>query len=404
MSNLSDVVGGANLFGGSSYSFTCDRFGSPNSAIYFNKGYLNVTSNVYFSGDFTITAWIYLKSYQSWSKIFDFGNGRMNNNVYLGMSGTSSKISAVIYNGASYSILDTSSIITNLNKWYFISFILNNRTGYVFVNGNQVGTGTLNVPNNIIRTSNFIGYSNWGDPFADAIYDELKIYQGAISSNEIMNEYQLNYNKGIINYCPSNYWPMSNLTDVVNGANLFGGSSYSFTCDRFGSENSAIYFNKGFLEVPSGVYFSGDFTFTAWIYLKSYQSLSRIFHFSNGQASDEIYLSMIRTTSIIEACIYKGSLPKFIDTSSIINLNKWYFISFVLSGTTGYIYVNGSQVGTGTLNVPNNIIRTANYIGKSNNPSDSNADAVYDEFKIYQRALSSVEIMNEYKINSNNGK
>jgi hypothetical protein len=407
MSNLSDVVGEADLFGGSSYSFTCDRFGSQNSAIYFNKGYLQVPNGVYFSGDFTFTAWIYLKSYQSWSKIFDFGNGRMNNNVYLGMSGTSSNMMAVIYNGSSYAngMLDTLPIIS-LNRWYFISFISNSRTGYVFVNGNQVKTGTLNVPNNIIRTSNFIGYGNWGDPFADAIFDELKIYQGAISSNEIMNEYQLNYNKGIINFCPSNYWRMSNLSDVVGGANLFGGSSYSFVPDRFCSPNSAIYFNKGYLQVPNGVYFSGDFTVTAWIYLKSYQSWSRIFDFGNGKQSDNIYLSMIGTTSNMEACIYNGSsyANGILDTLPIISLNQWYFISFISNSRTGYVFVNGNQVKTGTLNVPNNIIRTSNFIGKNNWADNLFADAIYDEFKIYQRALSSVEIMNEYKINSNNGK
>jgi hypothetical protein len=81
MSNLSDVVGGANLYGGSNYSFTFDRFCSANSAIYFNKGYLQVPEGVYFSGDFTVTAWIYLKSYQSYSRIFDFGNGRISDNV-----------------------------------------------------------------------------------------------------------------------------------------------------------------------------------------------------------------------------------------------------------------------------------------------------------------------------------
>ena len=76
-----------------------------------------------------------------------------------------------------------------------------------------------------------------------------------------------------------NYWPMSNQSDVVGGANLFGRSSYSFVPDRFCSANSAIYFNKGYLQVPEGVYFSGDFTFTAWVYLKSYQPWSRIFDF-----------------------------------------------------------------------------------------------------------------------------
>ncbi len=71
-----------------------------------------------------------------------------------------------------------------------------------------------------------------------------------------------------------------------------------------------------------------------------------------------------------------------------------------MNGTTGYIYVNGNQVANDTLNVPNNITRINNYIGKS----DLNADAIYDEFKIYEGALSSSNIMNEYKINSNYGK
>jgi hypothetical protein len=43
---------------------------------------------------------------------------------------------------------------------------------------------------------------------------------------------------------------MSNLSDVIGGANLFGGENYSFVQDRFGTPNSAIYFNKGFLQVP----------------------------------------------------------------------------------------------------------------------------------------------------------
>jgi len=196
---------------------------------------------------------------------------------------------------------------------------------------------------------------------------------------------------------------MSNLSDVVGGANLFGGSSYSFVSDRFNSSNSAIFFNQGYLQVPTGVYFSGDFTFTAWIYLKSYQSWSRIFDFGNGAGSDSIYLSMIGTTSKMEACIYKGSSYSLINPPSVINRNNWYFISYVLSGTTGFIYLNGNQVATSTLNVPNNIIRTLNYIGKNNWAGNPFADAIYDEFKIYQGALSSVEIMNECKINSNNG-
>jgi hypothetical protein len=179
---------------------------------------------------------------------------------------------------------------------------------------------------------------------------------------------------------------MSNLSDVIGGANLFGGSSYSFVPDRFGSPNSAIYFNKGHLQVPSGVYFSGDFTVTAWIYLKSYQYWSRIFDFGNGAPSENVYLSIIDTDSRLQGYIRQDSSESRLNTLPIINLNEWYFISFVLSGTTGLIYVNCNQVATGILHAPNNIIRTSNYIGKSNWAINvfPNADAIYDEFKIYQ--------------------
>jgi hypothetical protein len=196
---------------------------------------------------------------------------------------------------------------------------------------------------------------------------------------------------------------MSNLSDVVGGANLFGGSSYSFTYDRFCSPNSAIYFNQGYLQVPKGVYFSGDFTVTTWINLKSYHSWARIFDFGNGQI-ENVFLGMHGISSQLAGSTYISPSFKYIQTSSIINLNKWYFISFVLSGTTSFIYVNGNQVGTGTLNIPNNIKRTTNYIGKSNWPWDSDANAIYDEFKIYQGALSFDDIMNEYQNSLNNGK
>jgi len=153
---------------------------------------------------------------------------------------------------------------------------------------------------------------------------------------------------------------MSNLSDVVGAANLFGGVNYSFVPDRFCSPNSS--------EI------------------------------------DSVFLTMVGTKPQIKGNIYNGLIVSSISTSPILVLNQWYFISFVFSGTTGYIYRNGSQVATGTMFVPKNIIRATNYIGKSNLANQINADAIYDEFKIYQRALSFDEIMNEYQISLKNGK
>ena len=189
---------------------------------------------------------------------------------------------------------------------------------------------------------------------------------------------------------------MNNLSDVIGGANLYGGSSYSFVPDRFCSPNSSIYFNIGYLQVPASIYFSGDFTVTAWIYLKSFKMWQRILDFGNGEYNENVLLAMIRTTSKIHASVYEFSSCKGLDISEIIELNKWYFISLVLNGKKGYIYVDGNLFASGPLLRPNDVLRKNNYIGKSNWPSDSNADAIYDEIKIYKGALSPNSIISSY--------
>ena len=198
---------------------------------------------------------------------------------------------------------------------------------------------------------------------------------------------------------------MNNLSDVIGGANLYGGTSYSFTVDRFGAANSAIYFNNGYLQVPSGVYFYGDFTVIAWINLKSYQYYSRIIDFGNGSPDDNVILFLDRLYPYLMAKVYSTQTGSTIENSFShrLQINQWYHIAFVLSGTTGFIYVDGIQVVAGTLFLPRNVQRTSNYIGKSNWP-DANADAVYDDLKIYNEALAATDILNEYNLTSNYGK
>ncbi len=184
---------------------------------------------------------------------------------------------------------------------------------------------------------------------------------------------------------------------------MYGGSSYSFTYDRFCNAYSAIYFNVGFLQVPSGVYFSGDFTITAWIYLLAYQSHSRIIDFGNGAASDNVVFAMMSSSSSMYALINNATSHILITTPSLIQLNTWYHVAFVFKGTVGYIYVNGNLATSGTQYVPRNVSRSSNYIGKSNWINNQNANATYDDLRIYAEALSATQILTEYITSSNNG-
>ncbi len=98
--------------------------------------------------------------------------------IYAGVWHTSNK----------ESFLMTSSLL-DLNKWYHVAFTSNKNKGYIYVNGGQVAINYLLTPNNVTRNSNFIGKSNSNDYNTDAVYDELKIYSGSLTSNYILDDY-----------------------------------------------------------------------------------------------------------------------------------------------------------------------------------------------------------------------
>lgn len=192
-----------------------------------------------------------------------------------------------------------------------------------------------------------------------------------------------------------NYWPMDNLSDVIGNAKLFGGGNYSFVFDRFNNPNSAIYFNNGFLEVPQGTYFNSDLSITAWLKLKSYQYYSRIIDFGNGKGIDNVVFGMVDTTK----CLFTYSDIFWVQTSELIELDEWYHVAFVLKNTTGFIYVNAIEIVSKIFLASLTILRTKNFIGKSNWYWDPNANAVYDEIKIYSGALTPQKIVSEYTFN-----
>jgi hypothetical protein len=190
MSNLSDVVGGANMYNGINYNFDYDRFCKAYSAIRFSSGYLQVPPGIYFSGDFTITAWIYLLPQQS-SRIIDFGNGPGSNNILFAITG----LSVHIYRNSSNKFTGSTSL--NLTKWYHVAFVLNGVNGSVYVNGYLASRSVLHNPLNVTRNLNYIGKSNWNNPNAYAIFDDLKIYQGA-SETQIVDDFKLSSNSGLL--------------------------------------------------------------------------------------------------------------------------------------------------------------------------------------------------------------
>ena len=76
-----------------------------------------------------------------------------------------------------------------------------------------------------------------------------------------------------------------------------------FATDRFGVSNSSLDIRANYpkyLSVPPGIYLSGAFTVTVWVYLRSFSpQYARVFDFVNGEFKDEVCLIFKPNSGIV---------------------------------------------------------------------------------------------------------
>ena len=161
-----------------------DRSGTPNSALNLNGSYTQVPPNVYFSSEFSITAWLYPNSVTPYSRLIDFGNGPNNNNIIFSISeGSTMQPYFHIYGYGQ----KTAGKALSLQIWSFICATFDGTTLIIYINGVNVGStiiSTQRTPS--ILSQNYIGKSNWaGDGYTSSLIDELRIYNRSLTLAEI---------------------------------------------------------------------------------------------------------------------------------------------------------------------------------------------------------------------------
>src|SRR5580692_862461 len=126
---------------------------------------------------------------------------------------------------------------------------------------------------------------------------------------------------------------------------------------------SALSFNgtNGYVQAPSAVWFNGNFTVEAWVYVRSYNSWSRLIDFANGPNDDNVYLALTSGSSgDATAGVFTNTGTPTLSATNVIPIDQWAHLALTLSGTNGTIYLNGNIAGSGPLNIPPNLVRTNN--------------------------------------------
>jgi arabinoxylan arabinofuranohydrolase len=192
--NVADSIGGAawngTLPGGGTFAGGQLTLASASSQyVSLPAGIVSTFSNC------TIEAWVKLNSTASWPRIFDFGNNTTSYMFLTPQNGSTSRLRFGITtnsSGGEQQITGTAAL--GAGVWNHVAVTLNGTNGILYLNGSPVGTnsGMTIKPSNLGSTANnYLGKSQWADPYLNGLLDEFRIYSVPLSAPEIAATYAL---------------------------------------------------------------------------------------------------------------------------------------------------------------------------------------------------------------------
>ena len=137
--------------------------------------------------DFTFSAWVKLDTLATWSRVFDFGSGTGNYMFLTASAPGGAPRFAIRTPSAGEQIIDGSTSLP-VGAWTHLALTLSGTTGTLYVNGIAAGSSTnitLDPSDLGTTTANYIGKSQWADPYLDGLVDDFRIYGSALSASAI---------------------------------------------------------------------------------------------------------------------------------------------------------------------------------------------------------------------------
>lgn len=137
--------------------------------------------------DFTIATWVKLDTRRQWARIFDIGTDTTTNMFLTEEASTGNIRFAVTIggSGAEEQINGSSPVATG--SWQHVAVTLSQTEGKLYVNCSLMGSNTIHISPYLLghTNHNYIGKSQYNDPYLDGQIDDFRIYNYALSSDDI---------------------------------------------------------------------------------------------------------------------------------------------------------------------------------------------------------------------------
>jgi hypothetical protein len=136
----------------------------------------------------TVSGWVKANSLSDYVRIFDFGSGT-NEYMFLTPKDGDQMLFAITNQGNGQGQEQTiEGPVLPTGVWKHVAVTLSGSTGILYVDGKEVGRNTsltLN-PTSLGKTkNNFIGKSQYPDPYFNGLVDEFRIYSRALNASEV---------------------------------------------------------------------------------------------------------------------------------------------------------------------------------------------------------------------------
>ena len=318
--------------------------------------YLTVATDAVFTyatGDFTMECWVYFSTVGTTQYIIDQRN-----------SGTASAIIPTIYldstpviiyyvNGAARI---TGTVAISANTWYHIAVSRTSTSTNLFVNGTQNGStysdsnsyaaSRVSVGSNGATAGNYLngyisnvrlskGFAYYTTTFTPSTVPltASSTYTSLLLANPGYNDLST-FNQNI----STTQWTGS-MTGTVAQSSQVSPTQY-----KFGTQSS-YYVLNGYQTVTSSTSLllgTGDFTIECWVY----RSVAGVLHslLGKGSGSSTGWALQINSSNQL---IWVSGTSSIKTSTTTIAATTWTYVAITRSGTTGYMFINGTIEGTG---------------------------------------------------------
>jgi len=330
------VIGGSGYFDG--------------SGDYLSAG--DQTAFEFGSGDFTISAWVYLTSFASTCTIASkYVGGDVNASEFVLWVTTGGNIGIALDGGGGEDYVASSAGTVTLNQWQHIVASKSGTTVRLFLNGTQVASGTSSRTLNSTGTALTIGGIGSGSLLTGYMsglciqkgigYSTVTVPTAPITpptNTSLLLSYT---NAGILDNAMMNDLETVGNAQISTSVKKYGAGSMRF--DGSGDKLFSPY-------TPINQFGSGNFTIEYWVYFNSVAADQRIV---SGDAN---------AGGTLNWCFYttnSGTLNYYISFDGTnwniaanlvgnISTGQWYHVALVRNGSTFTPYLNGTSGTTGT--------------------------------------------------------